>query len=229
MKRIDLTLPTSWKELSKEQIHTIAVLMNEQLTREELLFVLFCKFARVKKTADNHFVAPDGTVFDIEPWQLADFCNRLAYIMDEMPEGVPCPINVDDFIADITFENYFHADALMAKYRQCNDKEIILSVMDDLGDPHEVVSDVMAVEMMLWWTSLQQYLKDRYPNVFTTDDTSETSYHPWIARQNILLMLNDDRPQDNVAIEKSLSHDVLAALDHKIARMKAEEAALNRR
>lgn len=230
MAAINLTIPKTWSELSPEQVRTVAKFMNEHLTREELLFVLFCQFSGVRRTSGNDFVTSGGYTFRLEDWQLSDFCNRLAYIMDEMPFGIKCPVNVDDYIADVTFENYFHADALMIKFRKDNDAEIIKSVLQDLGDPRGEVSPILATEIMLWWSSLQNWLMQRYPNVFASSDgePSSQSYHPWVARQNILLMLNNDRPQDNVAIEKSLAHDVLAALDHKIARMKEEESALNK-
>ena len=76
-ERIDLTIPTSWKEVTREHLAIIASLMNEQLSREETLFVLFCRMAGLKHEGMGMFRTGDGQRIRLETWQLADFCNRL--------------------------------------------------------------------------------------------------------------------------------------------------------
>ena len=86
-----------------------------------------------------------------------------------------------------------------------------------------------ADEVMLWWSGVQQWLKGQYPHVFEESGGSTEMYDPLAARQNIMLMLNNDMPQDNERIEQSKMHDVLSALQNKIetARKLAEKTHQN--
>ncbi len=214
--RIDLTIPRNWKEVTKEQLAIIASLLNEQLTREEMLFVLFCRFTGIRHEGKGVFMTADKHRIRIETWQLDDFCNRLAYILDEMPCDIANPTRVNSYLDDITFGDYFHADALMYGYRIEGKPDMVRKALGDLGDHRRGVSKQFANEVMLWWTGVQQWLKSQYPAVFEESGTSADAYDPLKARQNIMLMLNNDSPQGNRRIEDSKMHDVLAVLQKKI-------------
>ena len=100
---IDLKAPASWQEVTKEHLAIIASLMNEQLSREEMLFVLFCRFTGIRHEGHGVFVTSDNHRIRIETWQLDDFCNRLAWVMDEMPCDIVNPTHVNSYLDDITF------------------------------------------------------------------------------------------------------------------------------
>lgn len=65
-----------------------------------------------------------------------------------------------------------------------------------------------------------------YPNVFAPSNGGE--FNPFKSLQEMHLLLNDDRPQDNERIDNARLHDVLSALDSKIEKMKIREAEYNR-
>ena len=225
---IDLKAPTSWKEVTKEQLAIIASLMNEQLTREEMLFVLFCRFTGIRHEGNGVFMTADKHRIRIETWQLDDFCNRLAYILDEMPCDIVNPTRVNSYLDNTTFGDYFHADALMYGYRLEGKPDMVRKALGDLGDHRRGVSKQFANEVMLWWTGVQQWLKSQYPAVFEEGGTSTDAYDPLKARQNIMLMLNNDSPQDNERIEQSKMHDVLSALQSKIEHAKQLEEQMKK-
>lgn len=225
---IDLKAPTSWKEVTKEQLAIIASLMNEQLTREEMLFVLFCRFTGIRHEGKGVFMTADKHRIRIEAWQLEDFCNRLTYILDEMPCDIVNPTRVNSYLDNTTFGDYFHADALMYGYRLEGKPDMVRKALGDLGDHRRGVSKQFANEVMLWWTGVQQWLKSQYPAVFEEGGTSTDAYDPLKARQNIMLMLNNDSPQDNERIEQSKMHDVLSALQSKIEHAKQLEKQMKK-
>ena len=224
-EKIELSMPVNWKEVTKEQLGIIASLMNEQLTREETLLVLFCRFTGLKHEGRGVFVTAQGQRIRLEAWQLHDFCGRLAYIMDEKPCDIVNPTKVNSYLDDITFGAYFHADSLMYGYLLKGDPKLVQKALRDLGDHSWWMSKQRATEILLWWTGVQQWLKGQYPDVFATKKGDADGYDPLTARQNIMLLLNDDNPQDNTQIEESKMHDVLAALQHKIeyAKMLQEQ------
>ena len=227
-ERIDLTIPVCWKEVTREQLAVIASLLNEQLTREETLFVLFCRFAGLKHDGMGLFETNDSQKIRIETWQLSDFCGRLAFILDDMPCDIVNPTRVSSYLDNITFGNYFHADALIYGFRLKSDPEMVRKALADLGDHRSKVTRQFANEVVLWWTGVQQWLKSQYPAVFEESGTSADAYDPLKARQNIMLMLNNASPQDNERIEQSKMHDVLSALQSKIEYAKQLEEQMKK-
>lgn len=225
---IDLKAPGSWKEVTKESLSIIASLMNEQLSREEMLFVLFCRFTGIRHEGKGVFLTSDKQRIRIETWQLEDFCNRLAWVLDEMPCDIVNPTRVNSYLDDITFGNYFHADSLLYGYRLEGNPDMVRKALGDLGDHRQGVSKQFANEVMLWWTGVQQWLKSQYPLVLEESGTSTEPYDPLKARQNIMLMLNNDMPQDNEHIEQSKMHDVLSALQSKIEHAKQREEQMKK-
>lgn len=226
--RIDLSIPASWKEIKREQLAVIASLMDAQLTREEVLFVLFCRFAGLKYEGNGVFAASGRQRIRMGSRQLSDFCGRLSFILDEMPCDIVNPTRIDPYLCDITFGSYFHADALLYGFRLKSDPDMVREALADLGDHRRRVSAQFAAEVMLWWTGVQQWLKIQYPTVFDCDGESGEAYDPLKARQNIMLMLNNNCPQDNQRIEDSKMHDVLSALQAKIEHARQLEEEMKR-
>ena len=122
--RIDLQIPTSWQALTTEQLREVVELALKALSREEYLLVLFCRFAGLKMIASKE-QADEKTVvrtkfkhgdivFDLEDWQLSDFCGRLAFVLDEqMPMDVAWPWKWNQYLYNTSFGNWFKADAQM--------------------------------------------------------------------------------------------------------------------
>lgn len=228
IERIDLTVPISWNEITREQLAVIASLMNEQLSREETLFVLFCRMSGLRYAGNGVFLTSDRKLIRLETWQLADFCGRLVFVLDTLPCDIVNPTRVSSYLDNITFGNYFHADALIYGFRLKSDPEMVRKALADLGDHRSKVTRQFANEVMLWWTGVQQWLKSQYPAVFEEGGTSTDAYDPLKARQNIMLMLNNDSPQDNQRIEDSKMHDVLSALQSKIEHAKQLEEQMKK-
>ena len=222
METIDLKAPESWSELTLDQLKTVVRLMRLQLTREEFLLVLFLNFTGVKKS-DGGFITADGRRFALTDGQVMDFCNRFSFILDEMPCDIANPTSVDRHLNNITFGSYFHADSLMYGYHLRGDTEMVRKALDDLGEKVDKIDGDYADLVSLWWSGVQQWLKEQYPHVFADGEGTGEAYSPLKARQNILLMLNDGKPQDNDAIENAQVHDVLSALEHKIEQAKEME------
>ena len=238
---IDLHTPTCWKELTTEQLREVVELALMGLHREEYLLVLFCKFANVKMvtgTADEdeknvvhtRFVDADGNEFELEDWQVSDFCGRLAFVLDEqMPMDVAWPWKWNRYLYATSFGDWFKADAQMLGFALEGDQERLKGAMKYLGDPHDTLEPSDITLMLRWYECFKDWLRERYPLVFQKAEqgSEEGPASPVETRQNIMLMLNDNRPQDNELIEKSNVHDVLAALQHKIEYAKQIEEQMS--
>ena len=245
--RIDLKAPTNWQEVTTEQLRFIVDLVNKGLSREEYLLVLLCEFTGIKmvsgtskqnatstgsETVKATFKTAEGQLFTLEDWQVSDFCGRLSFVFDDpMPIETAWPFKWDRYLMDTTFGDWFHADAQMLGLTLDGDFERLKGAMKDLGDPHEDLQplDADVVLMLKWYDCFKAWLQQRYPLVFQKAEPGmESPTSPIEARQSIMLMLNDGRPQDNEAIEKSNMHDVLAALQHKIEEAKHIEEQMKK-
>lgn len=238
---IDLHTPTCWKELTTEQLREVVELALMGLHREEYLLVLFCKFANVKmvtgtadedekKVVHTRFTDTDGNEFKLEDWQVSDFCGRLAFVLDEqMPMDVAWPWKWNRYLYATSFGDWFKADAQMLGFALEGDQERLKGAMKYLGDPHDTLEPSDITLMLRWYECFKDWLRERYPLVFQKAEqgSEEGPASPVETRQNIMLMLNDNRPQDNELIEKSNVHDVLAALQHKIEYAKQIEEQMS--
>lgn len=235
---IDLTIPKDWSEVSAEQLRCIVELYDAELSREAFLLVLLCKLSGIamvagtsekdgKKTVHTLFKDKDGNTFKLEDWAVADFCGRLAYTLDTVPRDIACPFSWDRHLIDATFASWFHADALMLRYYATQNEEFMKAAMEDLGDPHDNLTRLDVELMRIWWEDFQDWLIEQYPLVFKkTGKGLEGVISPLETRKNIMLMLNEGRPQDNERIEDSNLHDVLSALQYKIEEAEHVKQAL---
>lgn len=93
---IDLHIPSSWQEVTKEQLRDIVELGMQGLSREKYLLVVFCRLSNIKmiagtteedgkKVVRTHFKDSQGIHFELADWQIEDFCNRLSYVMEKIP------------------------------------------------------------------------------------------------------------------------------------------------
>jgi hypothetical protein len=236
---IDLHTPTCWKELTTEQLREVVELALMGLHREEYLLVLFCKFANVvmlvgsstdPEAVKNRFRDSEGQEFELEDWQVAEFCGRLSFVLDEqMPMEVAWPWKWNRHLLATSFGDWFHADAQMLGFALDGNPERLKGAMKDLGDPPETLEPSDITLLLRWYECFKDYLQQTYPLVFQKAEPGANSpTSPIEARQNIMLMLNEGHPQDNEAIEKTNVHDVLAALQHKIEYAKQIEQQMSK-
>jgi hypothetical protein len=246
--RIDLTVPTSWKELTTEQLRFVVDLAKQGLNREEFLLALLCRFADIKMVGGSSIGGPlshvsttfkdkDGHTFTLDAAQVADFCKHLTFTFDEkMTIDTPWPFPWNRYLIDTTFEHWFRADALMMGFATTSDNEYLTKVVKELTDPAKATGDTDTLTdadrdlLLIWYDCFKDWLHERYPLVFQkAEPGGDAPASPVESRQNIMLMLNGGRPQDNEAIERSNVHDVLSALQHKIEEAKHIEEQLHRK
>lgn len=221
--RIDLEAPMSWQALTADQVRAVARLTHGGLLREECLVALFCVLCGVELSRQDEVIMlhRGEEAYPIDAFVLGDLSGRLAWILDTEPVNVACPFEgVDRYLMDTSFGNYFHADALILRYITTNDMECARKALNDLGITDPEFGEEEAWALQLWWFGLKKWLKEQYPLVFEESGDSGEGYNPIKARQDIMLMLNDGKPQDNEKIEQSNLHDVLSALQHKIEQAK---------
>lgn len=223
MERIDLYIPDGWDDVTAGQLRTIAEIQCLGLSRKETLVALFLRLSGVKMKHNGDYVTADGRTFRMESWQLADFCGRLAWAMDETPDTLPNPTGVDGYLRDMTFGDWFETDTqirMLPDATAFNQVKRLLKIHRETDD-----ADVMIVRA--WWNCVSASLAAKYPLVLTGGENNG-EYDPFSTLQNMYLMLNDDHPQENARINDANVHDVLSALENKVRKARETERQLKK-
>lgn len=218
MATFDIKAPMHWNELTLKQLDIVAWLFQLNLDRETLLMTAFCTLAGIKIRHDIHglrFVSGKN-VFKLEPYQLSDFCNRMSWLIDEKPVDIVNPTKINGHLIDVNFGSYFYADTMMGRFDSTGKVLYVRKALRELGCRTWFLSAKKAVAIRLWWNGVQGYLQNLYPNVFPQGQSDGRAVSPFNTLQNLLLMLNDNKPQENKLIEDADAHGVLAAMNNKI-------------
>lgn len=231
--RIDLKAPTRWGELTLDQFRMVAKTMLLHLTESEMLLVLLCQLTGIRIYGEPSggktelFVTAEGQAFTMQDYEIEDFCERLRWLIDTVPDELPNPTKKDAYLRDISFGDWFEADTQFRLYEDDNDLDHFSVILPKLGEePHEV-DEAEAVMLKMWWNCVMAQIAPMYPNVFVKGEGGG-EFNPFKNLQEMHLLLNDDRPQDNEKIDDARLHDVLSALDNKIEKLKRSEAELKK-
>ena len=231
---INLTAPTKWSELTADQFRMVVKVSLLHLTESERLFVLLCQLTGIRRYADedNKFVTDDGQDFRLKDYEVVDFCERLRWLIDTVPDVIPNPSKRDDYLRDMSFGDWFEADTQFRLYEDDHDLGHFDIILPKLGDEAHEIDEAEAIVLKLWWNYVMGLIGPMYTNVFAKSDPSTGSggggFNPFKNLQEMHLLLNDDRPQDNEKIDDARLHDVLSALDSKIEKLTRRDAELKK-
>lgn len=231
---INLTAPTRWGELTLDQLRMVVKTMMLHLTEQEMLLVLLCQLTGIRIHGEPSggktevFVSAEGQAFTMQDYEIADFCERLRWLIDTVPDELPNPTKKDPYLRDITFGDWFEADTQFRLYETDHDMAHFNIILPKLEEEPRELEEVEAIVLKMWWNCVMGKIGAMYPHVFAKSEGGGGEFNPFKNLQEMHLLLNDDRPQENEKIDNSRLHDVLSALDSKIAKLKAREAEYNR-
>lgn len=239
---IDLKAPANWRQLTLQQLHDVAETFAMHLDKDEMLLVLMCRLTGIRLNIDRYTrkgvmaVTFGKRRYRITDQELSDLCGRFEWLFEEQPCDIVNPTAVDGHLMAVKFGDWFQADAILyelAKERAEDrfDTEKMAKALKLLGDTRGVIRiDPTEYDMvMLWWNGVGNMLRTLYPYVFAGDGKPNANYSPFKNLQNIHLMLNGGRPQDNEAIDQCDLHDVLSSLNAKIEEAERIRKELKKR
>lgn len=231
MDKIELKAPESWAELSLDDFRFVAKFMMENLSREEFLIIMFCHFTGVKivrSDGELYKFVHDGKIFFLSNPEVADLCGRFSWLYETAPDVVPNPPKVDAMIRDMSFIEYYKTDVQMRLYETDRNLAHFDTILPLLNEEVRSVDAAEALVYSMWWHTVEAMLMQRYPNVFRQSDGGGEDGDPFGTLQNIHLMLNDNRPQDNAQIDNANVHDVLSALNNKIEEIRIKNGQIEK-
>lgn len=235
-KRIDLNAPSSWGELTRQQLVDVAGTLCLHLQREEMLVTLFCLLANVRlERKEKAYVLHHGdteALISIE--EIADLSSRFSWIIDTEPDRLANPTKMDDYLRDMTFGDWFEADTYFRLYEKDKDPGRFTIILPLLKEQAREMDEAESKVYLWWWNTVQKQLAAAYPNVLELKDDpdaeeeAQAQYDPFKQLQSFHLLLNDNKPQENERIDNTRLHDVLSALDNKIWKLKMQQEELEK-
>lgn len=218
---IHLQYPTSWEQVTREQLLIIGDVFSKPGTREELLFSLFCALTGIKPLLKHgldedtpaavYFFRQGKIKFSLEVKIITTACEELSFLVDTI--GFPeCPVEgVNKKLYGISFKKYYFSDAFFMQFQSTKNFKFLKSFYLTLFGRE--FKNYMLIPISIWWAGLKNYMLEQYPDALQSDEGfSERS--PADMLQDLLSVLNKNSPERNESILEADCHSVLIALNN---------------
>lgn len=225
---IDLKAPSGWDELNADHFRELTKMLTMHITREELLVIAFCKFTGVKRIDGNRYVTADGAKFEMQEWQLIDFCERLSWML-EKPNFVTCPGKVDSYLRDVNFGDYWEIDSQFRLWSENHNPESLSIIIRKIGIIQHDLDESEVLHLSLWWQWVSDMLVEKYPSVFLKNEDGGGGQSPFDTLNEINYMLRKSGLYSDVErVYDANVHSVLHDLNAEIEAAKRNESAINK-
>lgn len=172
---LDVTLPTSWGELSDEQLRIVYDTLSVEASTAGIAGILFFAFSGLSlKGSDNgHYIISDGErLMRIDVDDLGTLTRTLDWV-NSLPErpvrlssiGESQAVNAD--LSGVPFDVYLYCENLYQGYLMTKNAELLTQMLAKLYKPIPTsVGEAEQTMMFYWWASLKEHLSKMFPNFF---------------------------------------------------------------
>lgn len=175
----DVALPTSWQELTQEQLRAALILMATGAAGTSLMTQAFLIFAGLKPEGEDIYRNRAGFLIKIGVNQITAAALNLEYLttpptaavrLDRAEDGTPCKTGAD--FEDATFGEFLHTDGLFLMYLNNPGAnadrlaEIAILLYPGITDA-AAASPLMNANIIIWLSGLKKQLSGMYPYLFS--------------------------------------------------------------
>lgn len=243
----NVELPTSWQELTQEQLRAALSLMATGAAGTSLMTQAFIIFAGLKPEGEDIYRNRAGFLMKIGVSQITAAALRLEYLttpptaavrLDRAEDGTPCKTGAD--FEDATFGEFLHTDGLFLMYLNnpgANaDRLAEIAIMLYPGITYAAAaSPLMNANIIIWLSGLKKQLSGMYPYLFAAPaaaDYEETAEEVAArSRRATLSMIRaltgGDITKENDILQTA-AHSALNELNEKAREAKELEAMKNK-
>ena len=243
----NVALPTSWQELTQDQLRAALSLMATGAAGTSLMTQAFLIFAGLEPDGEDLYRNYAGFLFKIGVNQITAAALHLEYLttpptaavrLDRAEDGTPCKTGAD--FEDATFGEFLHTDGLFLMYLNNPGAnadrlaEIATMLYPGITDA-AAASPLMNANIIIWLSGLKKQLAVMYPYLFaapaaagyeeTPDETAARSRRATLSM--IRALTGGDITKEN-DILKTAAHSALNELNEKAREAKELEAMKNK-
>lgn len=243
----NVALPTSWQELTQEQLLAVFRLMAYGESGPALMTQAFIIFAGLKPEGEDIYRNRAGFLIKIGVSQIAAAALHLEYLttvpraavrLDHALDGTPCKTGAN--LEDATFGEFLHTDGLFLMYLNNPGAnadrlaEIAIMLYPGITDA-AAASPLMNANIIIWLSGLKKQLSGMYPYLFAAPaaaDYEETAEEVAArSRRATLSMIRaltgGDITKENDILQTA-AHSALNELNEKAREAKELEAMKNK-
>lgn len=172
---LDVTLPTSWGELSDEQLRIVYDTLSVEASSAGIAGILFFAFTglRLKGMENGYYIVSDGErLMRIVVDDLGILIRTLEWV-NKLPErpvrlsaiGESQAVNAD--LSGVSFDIYLYCENLYQGYLMTKNVDLLTQMLGKLYKPAlTTVGEAEQTMMFYWWASLKEHLSKMFPNFF---------------------------------------------------------------
>lgn len=175
----NVALPTSWQELTQEQLRAALSLMATGAAGTSLMTQAFLIFAGLEPDGEDIYRNYAGFLFKIGVNQITAAALHLEYLttpptvavrLDRAEDGTPCKTGAD--FEDATFGEFLHTDGLFLMYLNNPGAnadrlaEIAIMLYPGITDA-AAASPLMNANIIIWLSGLKKQIAGMYPYLFS--------------------------------------------------------------
>lgn len=222
-EKIDLVYPITWETMDFEDFRNVCEILKTPRSRQEILFLAFCRLAHIrpddpakydsKKLKGSMPFIVNGKPYLVNASVLREGTRQVSFILDSV--GLPpSPFkDIDRKLNGISFKQFFTADSFIMRYQSDKNGTFLKTAVKTLsGGRIRKLFGWQTVAVVIWWNGVKQYLKGRYPYVFTSNGDISGRTQAEIL-QDLLSAMNGNQPQQNEDILRCDVHSVLYSLN----------------
>lgn len=243
----NVKLPTSWEELTQEQLLAVFRLIAYSESGPALMTQAFLIFAGLEPDGEDIYRDYAGFLFKIGVSQITAAALHLEYLttqptaavrLDRAEDGTPCKTGAD--FEDATFGEFLHTDGLFLMYLNNPGAnadrlaEIAIMLYPGITDA-AAASPLMNANIIIWLSGLKKQLSGMYPYLFaapaaagyeeTPDETAARSRRATLSM--IRALTGGDITKENDILQTA-AHSALNELNEKAREAKELEAMKNK-
>lgn len=221
---INLTIPTGWETLTYQEFMDVCKILCLDYDRDTTLILCLFKLAKLKwpgKTYDPEAIAgllpaiKDGKELFLNAATIKLACEKLSFIFDSV--GLPpCPFpKMNRRLYGMPFGKYYEADSYIRRYYAQHENAFLNHAASVLTDGRvRKLTPWQRKGLIIWWNGLTDYLMERFPDVLVSGG-SISNLNQVELLEELLLAINEGKPQDNEKILSCDTYSVLLTLQNK--------------
>lgn len=181
METINITLPTSWQELTPKQVRYVYFLLSEGYSADAVKTFCLCRWTGlevIEPYGDGYTIRYQKNLYHLTASKLAACLHHLAWL-DTVP-SVPIRLELAGRqapaadLAGVTFAQYMTCDNLYMGYLHTQNTELLQEMVCVLYDDETITcSNAERIAMFYWFASVKSLFGRLFPHLFTTASTLE--------------------------------------------------------
>ena len=180
METLNLTVPTSWSELTQPQLRSVFVLMARFGGAQDAWWNVASSFIIrwsglkvVSPYGRNWLIKADGKEYVMDSSEFTAVCNTMEWLKEipadpvrlEFVDGVKAM--PADPTYDLTLEQWFACENLYQGYQYTQDTDLLRQIAAILYSREDIcLTPSEEISIFYWWSSVKQMVSSMFPSFF---------------------------------------------------------------